>query len=101
MSKKDKSGIPLKEHLEQVERQIGRTPIELQGPDFPELLDHVWSAFILFSNCRSYGPSGEPLPISALEIKSRLELSGDFLTSFEISTIDRLDQVYLRTTNNG
>jgi hypothetical protein len=31
----DKNGTTQRDHLEQVERQTGRRPIALEGPDFP------------------------------------------------------------------
>jgi len=46
------------EHLEQVERQTGRTPKKLEGPDFPISIEYLWSAFISLSSARTSGFSG-------------------------------------------
>jgi hypothetical protein len=84
--------------LIQVERQTGRTPLPLIGPDFPEEVLHVWSAFLLLSETRSQGFSG-PLPINYSEIKSWIELTGNYLSPWEIDAIKKLDTVYMRVVN--
>jgi len=83
------------EHLEQVERQTGRTPKELEGPDFPFSVEYLWSAFLSLSNSRSVGFSG-PNPITYEEIKAWKELTQTPLASRDIEAIKRLDLVYIR-----
>jgi hypothetical protein len=94
----DKNGTTQREHLEQVERQTGRRPIALEGPDFPMLVSHIWSAFILLSSARSAGFSG-PNPISYEEIKTWKELTETPLDAREVEAIKRLDTVYMRVMN--
>ena len=89
----DQNGTTQREHLEQVERQTGRRPIALEGPDFPLLVSHIWSAFILLSNF-----SG-PNPISYAEIKTWKELTETPLDAREVEAIKRLDAVYMRVMN--
>jgi len=94
----DKDGLSPREHLEQVERQTGKRPKELDGPEFPELLSHIWSAFTILNNSRSVGFSG-PNPISYGDIKAWMELTNTPLTAFEVEAVKRLDKVYMRVTN--
>lgn len=77
-----------------MERQIGRKPDELIGPPFPDLLANVWSAFFDLNSTRSMGPNG-PDPISFLEIKAYMDLTGTVLDSREIAALKRLDKTYI------
>jgi len=87
--------------LQEVERQSGRTPLALQGPDFPELLEYVWTVFLLLNNTRGQGFSG-PLPISYQEIDAWQRMTKNTLLPWEIEAIKRLDAVYLKVvTKNG
>lgn len=96
----DKDGITKREHLEQVERQIGRKPEELEPPtEFPTLLSHVWSAFISLSNARAAGFSG-PSPITYTEIKSWKETTQTPLDPWEVEAVKRIDVVYMGVTNS-
>jgi hypothetical protein len=90
--------VTQKEHLLQVERQSGRTPLALQGPEFPELLEYVWTAFLLLNNTRGQGFSG-PLPISYQEIDAWQRMTQNTLLPWEIEAVKRLDAVYLRVVN--
>ena len=99
LNKPDKDGTTEREHLEQVERQIGRRPEALEPPThFPSLLSHVWSAFIALNNSRSMGFSG-PNPITYIEIKAWKELTETHISSRDIETIKRVDTVYMGTVN--
>jgi hypothetical protein len=99
LSKPDKDGVSEREHLEQVEKQIGITPIALEAPPFPLDMEYVWSAFLSLNEGRGAGFSG-PLPISYQEIKSWMELTGNILTPFEIDAVKRLDRVYIKVVND-
>ena len=100
LNKPDQSGVTQRDHLEQVERQTGRRPEALDGPDFPELMAHVWSAFISLSKTRTVGYSG-PNPISYEQIKAWKELTETPISAWEIEAVNRLDAVYLGEINNG
>jgi hypothetical protein len=91
----DKDGVTERQHLEEVERQSGRTPLALQGTEFPELLEYVWTAFLLLNQGRGQGFNG-PLPLSFQEILAWQQLTDTYLLPWEVSTIKRLDAVYLR-----
>jgi hypothetical protein len=96
MPKED--GLSEREHLLEVERQTGQTPLPLIGPEFPEEMLHVWSAFLSLSGTRSAGFSG-PLPITYSEIRSWMEVTGNYLSPWEVDAVKKLDAVYLRVVN--
>ena len=99
LNKPDKDGTTEREHLEQVERQIGRRPEALEPPThFPSLLSHVWSAFVALSNSRTMGFSG-PNPITYIEIKAWKELTETPISSRDIEAIKRVDTVYMGVAN--
>ncbi len=99
LNKPDKDGITEREHLEQVERQIGRRPEALEPPTvFPQLLSHVWSVFCVLSNSRTAGFSG-PNPITYEQIKAWKELTETPISTWEIEAIKRLDAVYMGVVN--
>ena len=94
----DKDGVTERQHLEEVERQSGRTPLALQGTEFPELLGYVWTAFLLLNQGRGQGFNG-PLPLSFQDMLAWQQLTNQHLLPWEVSTIKRLDAVYLRVVN--
>lgn len=71
------------------------TPVALEPPEFPEVLDSLWSTFLELNECRTNGFSG-PNPISYQDIKAWMDLTNTPLTPFEVSGIKRLDKVYIR-----
>ena len=95
---KSQDGATKLEHLEQVERQTGRTPQELEGPDFPFSTEYLWSAFLSLSVSRTMGLNG-PNPITYEEIRAWKELTHTPLSSRDVEAIKRLDLVYLRVMN--
>lgn len=84
--------------MEQVQRQTGLELKDLDGPDFPTLVDHIWSAFISLSNSRTGGFSG-PNPITYEQIKAWKELTDTPMTAWEVEAVKRLDGVYIRVHN--
>lgn len=87
-----------REHLEQVAKQVGFKPEELKGPEFPELVSHVWSSFLSLSNSRTNGFSG-PNPITYEQIKAWKDLTNNVLSARDIDAIMRIDRVFMRVTN--
>ena len=96
LNKTDESGTSEREHLEQVERQTGIRPKGLEGPDFPFLLSHIWSAFVACSKARTGGFSGAN-PLTYENIKSSIELTGTPLDPREVEAVKELDVIYIRT----
>jgi hypothetical protein len=89
-----------REHLQEVEKQSGRTPLALQGPEFPELLEYVWTAFLLLNSTRGQGFSG-PIPISYQEIDAWQRMTHNVLLPWEVEVVKKLDTVYLRVVNKN
>jgi len=101
LAKPSEDGKPLREHLEQVEKQLGRPIEDLTGPEFPDPMLHTWLYFLSISQGRSGGFNG-PNPISYPDIKAWAELTGSPVTTREVDVIKRLDAIYIRTmTSNG
>lgn len=99
LSKPQKDGT-LREHLEQVERQTGRRPKDLDGPDFPNLMSHLWTAFLDLNNSRSMGQYSAN-PISYQEIEAYCRLSAVPLTPRDVDAIKAIDQKYLEVMNKN
>jgi hypothetical protein len=87
-----------REHLQEVEKQSGHTPPSLQGPDFPELLEYVWTAFLLLNRTRGQGSNG-PLPVSYQEIDAWQRMTQNIILPWEVEAVKTLDAVYLRVVN--
>ena len=84
-----------REHLEQVQKQTGKVISDLEPEiEFPNVLSHVWSAFVSLSNSRSVGFSG-PNPLTYPDIKAWIEITGTPLKSWEVEAIKQLDAVYI------
>jgi hypothetical protein len=88
----------VKSHLEQVYKQTGRKPKELEKPYFPEVLGHVWLAFLELNPSRPMGDGVcRALPYS--EIKSYLETTETLLRPREVQLLKALDNAYLEVIN--
>ena len=98
LSKPDDKGVTLKSHLEQVERQTGIRPKELDLPKFPELLVSVWRIFIELSNTRGQGMTGGA-NITFEQMKAYNEIMGEVIGPIEAQIIQKLDREYLRIMN--
>ena len=81
-----------------MEKQTGKRPAELEGPEFPYQLSHLWSAFLSLSSGRSSGFNG-PQGLSFSEIKAWSELTATPVTPADVDVIKKLDTVYLRAAN--
>ena len=77
------------DHLMSLADQMEEPPEELEGPEFPAIVDHVWEWFLELNAARSQGP------ISYSEIKAWSELTGQQVTPFEIKLLNKLDLEFL------
>ena len=84
--------------MEVVEKQTGRKPAELEGPEFPYEMSSLWSAFLSLNSGRTAGFNG-PQGLSFTEIKAWSELTDTLLSPLDVETIKKLDQVYLKVAN--
>jgi hypothetical protein len=81
-----------------VEKQTGRRPAELEGPEFPYQLSHLWSAFLFLNSGRASGFNG-PQGLSFSEIKAWSELTATPVSPVDVEIIKKLDSVFLRVAN--
>lgn len=93
---KQHGGGTLRDHLESVERQTGKTPDKLIPPDFPDAVGHLWEWFIDLDRARPSGGFG-PSAISYAEIDAFARLTGAEPTPFEVDVLRALDREYLAT----
>lgn len=76
------------DHLSKIAEQTGDYS-ELEGPEFPEIVRHVWDWFLELNSARGEGG------ISYSEIKAWLELTGRSITPFEVQLIKKIDIAFL------
>lgn len=100
LAQTDKSGTTLRAHLEQVAKSLGRVPADLIGPPFPDRYGHLWECFLDLHSGRSYSGSG-PNPLSWQDILAWSRLTRAGLREWEVRVIKALDQLWLRTMNEG
>lgn len=90
------SDLTQREVLEQVERQTGITPPELEGvPELPEPASHLMAWFYDLSATRSVGMALNP--ISYTEIEAWARLTGNKPAPWEVSAIRQLDAAFLQS----
>jgi len=87
-------GTTRRAHLESVERQTGRRPAELNGPDLPTDGSHIWAWFLELSAGRGSNGFG-PNPISWPDLLAWTALTGTLTRPVEIDAIMALDRVWL------
>jgi len=88
------SSLSRRDHLEHVEKTTGRRPLDLDGPDFPDLLSYIWAWFLELHGTRQQGMGG-PLAITFTEIKGWSELTQIEILPEEVELLKRLDKKYL------
>ena len=80
--------------MESVERQTGRRPAALDGPELPSDGAHVWAWFLELSAGRGSNGFG-PNPISYLDLLAWSMLTGTITRPAEIEAIMALDRVWM------
>lgn len=96
LSVRDDKGVSKREHLMQVEKQLGFTPDGLKNTHvFPWVLRNVWAAFCDLSASRGSGATGLN-PISFGDIKAWSDITNTPISPREVSVIKELDKLYLR-----
>lgn len=74
---------------------LGLLPDGLEPPcEFPDLLGHIWAAFLVLSRQRQQGFSG-PQPISFQDMIAWKELHKSHLSPRDFEVIELLDRIYL------
>lgn len=79
--------------LENVARQTGRRPKDLDGPEIPLELTYLWGWFQELSATRGSNGFG-PNPISYTEIGTWARLTGTIIQPMEVRLIMTLDGLF-------
>lgn len=88
-------GATLREHYESIWKQTGSMPAELDTPECPPGLRHIWEYFGRVSLRRSFTSEGVPVPVSNQELSAWQALNGVSLSTFEVEVMDGLERVYI------
>lgn len=94
MSRRSPDGVTERDHLESVERQTGRRPAALDGPDLPADGAHVWGWFLALQNARGSNGFGAN-PIGWLDILAWRDLTGTLVHPSEVEAIMAVDRVWM------
>ena len=86
-------GQTLRSHLESVERQTGKRLAQLNQPNLPEYMKHMWNWFQDLCGSRQVGMALNPL--SYTEIAAWDNLNGHGITPRELQIIRALDNMFL------
>jgi hypothetical protein len=96
-------GQPVRAHI-QAAIDAGRKSMqsELDNPaEMPPGLDRLWLTFLeLSATERTYAEGGFPLPLSSQAILAWCVLFGTPMEPWEVRTIRRLDQEWLKARNS-
>jgi len=87
-------GCTTRQHLENIYRQTGRKPIDLEN-ELPDFHAQVWADFLSLNSKRTSNGFGHN-PITNLEIRAWCELYHITLPLSDIDLINRLDNEYLK-----
>lgn len=79
--------------LESVERQTGKRQPELDGPELPLDVAHIWRWFVEIAAGRGSNGWG-PNPISYLDIDAWARLTGTIMRPTEVRAIVLVDQTW-------
>ena len=95
MSEVQADGKTLRENLLNVQRQLKRTPKELEDlVELPECMQEYWVWFIKLSNRRPSGMGISAIPYS--EMLAFFELMGIVPEPYEIEVIEMFDSVAIK-----
>ncbi|MGP9819183.1 phage tail assembly chaperone [Salinarimonas sp. NSM] len=84
----------MRAHLEQVAKQTGKRPKDLEEPPVPPGMERVWGAFLDLASVRG-GNGFAPLPIGWADIAAYDRLMERGLRPWEVAVIRRLDAAAL------
>lgn len=87
-------GVSVGLKLEQVEQATGKRPGQLDGPEIPPQLAHVYGWFVEISQGRTGNGFG-PNPLTWEGIDAWQRLTETVVRPWEVALIKRLDGVYL------
>lgn len=88
-------GATLRQHLEGVEKQTGKRPHELDGPEFPKGAEYLWEWYWQLRR-RCGGNGFGPSPIPHAEIDAWVRLTGTDPAPWELEVLGDIDIAYLK-----
>ena len=94
LSKPGEDGVPLRDKLEHVRQTTGKHIPELDGPDIPSPLAHVWGWFCELDQARTGNGFGAN-PITFSELQAWSMLTGNHPRPHEIRLLQKLDRIRL------
>lgn len=80
-------------HLQAAWKATGRKPAELEGPELPAPLEHVWAWFLELDAARG-GNGFAPNPLGFVELRAWAGLTGAKPTPFEVECLRALDGAF-------
>jgi hypothetical protein len=91
----DKNGESLRETLEAVERQTGRRPTDLNGPELPPVMVDVWRWFRWLSKLAPFDSiNGKRQPVPETEVEAFFRLRRIVPEVWQLELIRNLDVIY-------
>ncbi len=94
LDKVQSDGVTMREHLQSIARQSGKTPQELEPVPCPDSMMPLWQMFLQLHSARSMSIDG-PQPISYSEIAAWNALTGQQVTPDEVAAIRAIDRAFL------
>jgi hypothetical protein len=94
LSVRQPDGATKRDHLESVERQTGKRPAALDGPELPAWGRHIFAAWIDLHAGRGGNGMG-PNPIAWADLAAWAALTGTEPSPFEVRTIMAIDRAWL------
>ena len=93
LSTRQKDGATLREHLEAVQRQTGKKPEELCGPELPPEGAHWWHWWCELAQGRQNGLAVSP--ITWADVAAWAALTGRQLDPFDLNAIRAIDAAFV------
>jgi len=90
--------VPMRAHLEQIEKSTGVAPEGLKTSEFPPAAAHVLGWFWELNACRGSNGFGAN-PISYSEISAWASLTGHIMRPAEVRLLRVIDGAYLSVMN--
>lgn len=94
MNVRQPDGTTVRQNLEAVERNTGKRPAALDGPQLPDAGRHIWDWYCDLNAARQSGFAANP--ISYQEMAAYFSLRRERPAQWELITLRRLDLLFLK-----